>query len=434
MSRSTSVLLRSVLAAVLAGLLASLPAYASDAKPHMSVRLHLLKRTYPHIVTSSPTVRPGHLLYPSCLDLTGTITWQGPDRFLETLSEKLEASGRDGGGLAEVLIVRVGRLVDGRTVPIPDASKRMRIEPIPLHSPAQEGHLQCRFRIPVALGDVWKEGSYQIEIGTWYVEDGNRRSIGVRPFPFEIKKFSRGGADEINLLTNAWLDYRILQQLVENKMYTAAETFSRTLALDPKDVWARHQLARKAILLEGRPQRAATLYESILEDIRGGGAHRIEALADPYTQIRSRGKPRRQEEWEAIVREKISEAKKAASLSQAARKRVDGLREKGDTKSLVAQFNTGEGGNLWSKGDVWPAFWAIRRVGEMRLQEARGPLLKELRKLPEVPGLFQVQIVSALASIDGNSRKAINRDVMTPEESLGILREWRGSDTNKTKQ
>lgn len=399
---------------------------AEKTKPQMSATLDLFKRTYPHIDTRSLRRYPGPLLYPKYVDLQGTIVWRGSATFIENLAKNLAKAKNNPDALAKVVFVSISRRTnDGRMVEMQGAAKGIVIEPAPDSANAPTCY-QCKFTIPVTLGKVWKEGNYHIMMGTWYVEGSASKTTGPGALPFEIKKLVKGTDHEINLLTNALTHSPrgLYSRLLQQKEYAEVGLAERILQLDPHDVWAKYALIRKALQGDPDAETAVELYREIQKDFREGKARRVEILANPYHRREPiRWGNKKAEALEKLIAFKLKEAEIVQNLSNRARDKIAAITKRGDTATLISLIRTKKKENLWLKGNVWPAVWAIRAIGEKKIKEAHEPLVEELAKLPPIPGLFQILSVNALAKMHGNT-KAIDVYAKSWDDNIAVIKWW----------
>jgi predicted solute-binding protein len=124
-------------------------------------------------------------------------------------------------------------------------------------------------------------------------------------------------------------------------------------------------------------------------------------------------------EW-WIARPKPEDFKPASS--DEAREKVAALVRDGKYQEVIALIATGEKG-LWAADNIWPTLWAIRAVKEAKAKEAHEALVKELAKLPHTPGLFQKEIVDALAAIHDDKAHA-DLSSHTLGASAAIIEWW----------
>lgn len=391
-------------------------------RPTLSASLDLLRRTHPTPVRSPATRFPGPLLYPGYADLNGVLHLSGPEPFVQQLHADLRAAGADASAIGKRLLMRVRRLSSERKmVPVEGADKGLLLETAEGGVPGKA--LDIRFHIPVQLGEVWREGHYYVQFGVLYTDGKAKKTAGTPLLNFEVKKLVKGSPDEINLLTNAWLNSPdgLATLLLRRKDYTPPQLIRRVLEIDPNDAWAKHQLGRFGLQIVAEPETAVAAYTAILNDIRKSQAHRLAGLLPVYHTVRPIHIPQTPKQWEALVQAKLRIAQTMVERSRQAEAKVRETAKRAGPAGLIALIRTPDGRTLWSLGDVWPAIWAIRLLAGQRATKAHAPLVAELRKLPLVLGLFQHEIVNALADIHGNKRR-IDRDTALPEENMAAIK------------
>jgi hypothetical protein len=85
----------------------------------------------------------------------------------------------------------------------------------------------------------------------------------------------------------------------------------------------------------------------------------------------------------------------------------------------IPQANAAAIDSLLSSAEPWIPIAAIRAAGNLKITQAREPLL---RKLGESPQYVQEEIVKALAAIEGNDRTI--REDMLPSETTAVIQWW----------
>lgn len=406
----------------------------AEGKPAMTARLDLLERTYPRPIRVSTSRPPGPLLYVGHVDLGGTILWSGPAEFVQGIHRDLHAVQGDSEGLAKLLLVHLSRLNKDRImVEIPGAAKGITVR-LPDKPPEAQGVYECTFSIPVVLGDMWTEGQYRLDMGTWYQEGRAKRTVGTGFLFFEIKKVAKGSGDEINLLSNALLGKPkgLWAELARLDDYAKIHPAERILQIDPQDAWAKEAKYRQAMQMDAMPEKALAYWREIEQDFKAGKAHRIEAVLGYYGNPRYGHGPSPSPEFiKQMLAARTTVIEQAVVLSKEARTRIEALVKRGDKEALISHIRTKDNETLWSRGNVWPSVWAIRLAGNNKIRETREPLLGELAKLPPIPALFQKLIVNALAQIQGNDKRI---GPGTPyEEQVEVVKWWLADHTQQHK-
>lgn len=374
---------------------------AQTPKPTVRIRMQLAQRTYPRLKRTSSTKPPGLILYPEYMPYAGRASIYGPEPLLRTLKARLRLAEKDATKLKGTVYVRIVRLRKrGMPIEVKQAAGAIRIH-LPKGAYSKYG-FDCLFEIP-SESVKWVPGRYRMEYGVWYSDRKGTNTIASAPIYFEVRSIEKGSGDEINLLTNALLREipGLADRVLADKNYTERGLAGSILALDPHDVFARHALIRKAILLDADPGRAVKLWKAIQKDVADGKAHRAESLINPLHSLRLI--PATKKILGAVVRRGLRTAEATQERFAAAQMKVNSLVRKGNYSVIVEMIATG-GKGLWSVDNIWPAVLAIRAVRDARLKVAHETLIKELSKLKRFPGLFQREIVDALASIHADDK------------------------------
>jgi hypothetical protein len=394
-------------------LLWALPAAAQVSgdtpQPRLGVRPLLSERTYPRFRNATATQFPGGILYAEYADLEGTLLLSGTPAFLASVVEQCEALANDPEGLRQFFSLRVHRLRPDGSVEeeLPGTVPRMTLS-------ATDEEFRWSFHIPVEVDSTWREGHYRLQMSL-----NAEGMMSTQPVYFEVKRVPRHTGEEINLLTNAWLNSPpgLGEKLFQaDPSFRGTNPFKRMLRLDPYDVLARKLLAN-AELYVGRPSRAAMYYREIYELWESGKAHRLEGLlVEPGGSLHPLQRPQTQEEWQSYLEAELNRFEGTAQAYG---------RAKGEVEAALAADPRGLD-SLLASPEPWVSVVAIRTAGERRSGAAVSPLMA---MLAEAPIHVQHEIVKALAKIQNSS--VTIRDEMHPEDKASVVDRWLRGEIKK---
>lgn len=390
-------------------LCASSTGLGGDVKqpPYMGVKFtNLFDRTYSRMNRTFASHAPGPLLYPEYTDFQGFFYFHGPKWFIEQVSEHFDGCETGADFEEGVFRVRLQRQVGKERKSVPFPLDEMQFGP---EYSADESHYARDFRVPVTLGETWKEGRYFLSSGISYEVDGARKSVGTGQVYFEIRKVKKGSADEINLLTNAWSRSPnlgvpgLLEKLALKDGLMPLEVPRRILEIDPHDAWARFMLLDYYRDYNIEFRKCAELYKQVQKDIEAGQAHRLIAFYKPWNRRCSSGRRRRSNEELAEGMRLASENSEGIMLDQYNKRKqkvIDVLEGEGKD-ALIDIFETPADESLHDQGVPPQVILAIRIAGERGIKAAEPVLIQELKKLRPVPGDTQVEICVALSKLRG---------------------------------
>ena len=392
------------------------------AKPIFAVpvSLDLPVRTHPSPRQVWTPARPRLILFPRFSDLQGTLSVYGKPAavkaVLELLRKPREEAGAGGELSGLVLYFRQRTEAGGWSEPRLVRKGVQLVLPKDVIALKNGAGFDCRFRLPVELGEDWREGVYEFQAGIWYSWRGRRLSAGDKPQHFEIRKMRPGTGDEIDLLTNAWSrGPRGLRDSLLSRGYGAKEIYTRVLELEEHDAWAKHEYARFAMGQMADPDLAVRLYREIAADYAAGKANRVLGILPP---TRCRHVPTK-EHVKATIENLLKGAEHVSRQYRAAREEAQRLARNGKTDALLASVTTPKEKSLLYAGRPWLALWSVRLLGKDRTQKARSAFVTELAKLPRLNGLFQRELVNAIAAIDGEKPR-LTLDSTSEETSKAI--------------
>ncbi len=397
--------------------------WVSAQEAALTVYPDLFARTFPEIQLYGNKQFPGPLLYPDYGNLKFQISFAGTKDLVAETYRKLIQLERDTTGAIQIFLIDLRRLNENKILEEVEFDRRNLLLNIIDQKDPDSISLYFELEIPVQK-ENWPEGQYQVEIGMWYSFNGIRKTIGDKLNPFEIRYLQKGGGDEINLLSNSWINKpeNLAARINQSKEYSGQQIFDRVLELQPQDAWARHMLAQK-YLREGKtPELSIRLYEEVLQLFRDGKAKRVTGLLDPFQSL-NRGGTVTRESMISLIESKIEEAKVVSGNIREGEKQAKLKFATGGLSGLIGIIKSQPGQKLWQIENAWEAIWAIRMLGEQKKIEAHSVLVEELRKLEGISLLLQTEICSALASIHSND-KTINSGTMLKAEWEEAVNWW----------
>lgn len=403
-------------------------------EPFLTLQPDLFARTVPELHPYTIGSVPGPILYPEITNLNLNVSLTAKPSVNGKLYRKLLYAASDQNSRYEDLMIGIWHLRDGaqrEEYKVDRKALQLRLDS--LVSP-DTSTISFNLVIPTPT-DKTVDGQYLLDFGIWYEEGTVKKTVGAAPFPFEVRKFKQGGDDEVNLLSNVWINkpHNLVVELIRQKRYDANEISSKVLELKPNDVWVRHEAAKRYLRNGREPEKAKGLYQEILKLVENEKAERLASLLDPYAGHSYEGL----EDKEAAinkVKQLIANADATTQFIREAEATAKSNYSTGGSTKLIQMIATDSGQVIWQKENGWETIWAIRLLGEKKSTGAHSQLVKELSKLQPVSAQLQTEICNALAEIHDND-KSINVNTMTLEEGRDVIDWWTArpnpSDVNR---
>lgn len=416
-------------------LLAPMAADGADVPHLLEVRLVLCQRTYPRLGDNS-TARLGPILYPKYVDLRGDVLLYGDAEYVRKAAQAIRTL--DSREILQRFRIHIFQTKDGQQTLLPNAVRSIRIDEVRVFSPAQQGFppdqrdgvsTLAKFQFSASVGEsTWTDGHYLLSTEWRAGANLEPRTLGTRIQPFEVRSVKPGGADEINLLTNAlgMMVPGLAARLQEQGRYQVEKMPGRILELDEHDVWIRVGQAEMALQMV-RPQEAVEFYDAAWKEVSAGTALRAEVIwkiMNPGVRPRYTSPHWTTQDLFAL---RIKQVKQQAMTFNAVRDEVETLHKEKGIPALLELVRTPRDSSLDMEQDRLPkAMFAIRLLGESSADDVNQTLVSELRKLPaeNYSGHYQREIVEALARIHERPDKKIDWLVLTPEQNIDVVRWW----------